>query len=93
MNIGGAIVGGLCLIAIIVFIGYVAGVNAQQAPVSDTYGNQLTASGNTSIGLVGNVSTVGVASAGPLVIIVGVILIILVICGFYVASKATGNGR
>ena len=87
MNIGAAVFGAFCLILIIGGVVYIGAVNAQQTPLTDTYGNTLSPVANGSQQLVTTTTTTGESTGIWLILIAAVILVCLVIVGIYVAAK------
>jgi hypothetical protein len=86
MNIGAAVFGMFCLVAVFAGIVFIVAVNAQEPQYTDSYGNTLA--GNPSQALVGNISSnQAVQTNIPLVLIVGAIIVCMVVFCIYLAAK------
>ena len=84
-TIAGLIFGVFCMFAVVVGAMYVAAMNNQAPVITDSYGNTLGNTTNTSQSLANSENlTPGFGVMGLLTV---VILLIAVIFGFYVASK------
>jgi hypothetical protein len=85
MNIGGAIFGVFCLVVVVLGAMYVASVANQQPTVTDTYGNTFNNVTNTSQNLTSLEDLT--PGYGIAILISAVMLVIMVLFGFYIASK------
>jgi hypothetical protein len=84
-NIGGAIFGLFCMFVVVAGVMYVAAMNNQSGPTTDTYGNTLGNTTNTSQSLA--ISENLTPGFGIMLILDTVIVLIMVIFGFYIFSK------
>jgi len=84
-SIGGAIFGFFCLVVVVLGVMYVAAVNNQQSPITDTYGNTYSNITNTSQALATQENLT--PGLGVTILIASVIVLIMVLFAFYVFSK------
>lgn len=92
MAIAGIAFGVFCLFAVIVGVIYILSITSQQPAITDTYGNTASPETNTSEKVVSDVTDTSGNAIVPLVIIGGVVLLIAVIIGLWIASKSGGWG-
>ena len=88
MSLGGIAFGMFCLVAAIAAGIYIITFNSSQPVVTDTYGNTIGSTANTSQQLVTNLtSAAGDGALTPLVLIAVVMLLIGCIAAIWIASK------
>lgn len=88
MTLGGIVFGMFCMIAAIGGGIYILALNSKQPAITDTYGNTIGNTANTSQQLVSNLtSAAGDGALTPLVLIVVVMLLIAVIVAIWIATK------
>lgn len=87
MNIGAAIFGLFCVFILGAGIFYTVGTMQQQPVYTDTYGNAYGNITNSSISHAENVTTVGGSTIGPLILIVGVVVLALVAFLLWIVAK------
>ena len=84
-NIGGAIFGLFCMFVVVAGVMYVAAMNNQSPATTDTYGNTLSNTTNTSQSLA--IAENLTPGFGVMLILDTAIVMIMVIFGFYIFSK------
>ena len=87
MGIGVAAFGLFCLVIVIAGIIYVSAMSTSQVPITDTYGNTLNPTSNTSQQLVTSSVSAEEYSAVPLVLIGATMFLCIVVFSLWVYSK------
>ena len=84
-GVAAAIFGIFCLVVVVLGAVYVAAVNSQQAPITDTYGNTFNNATNTSQTLVQQENLT--PGFGIAILVSVVVLVIMIVFGFYIYSN------
>ncbi len=89
MSLGGIAFGMFCLVSAIVGGIYIISLNSKQPAITDTYGNTIGSTANTSQQLVTNLTYAsGDGALTPLILIAVVMLLIGCIVAIWIASKS-----
>jgi hypothetical protein len=86
-TVGAVAFGIFCLFAVIAGIVYIASLNNQAIPVSDSYGTGLDANSTAAKAAVIAMTAEEEASATPLLLLAGAIMVCVVVFVAWVASK------
>ena len=91
MAMGAIIFGIFCLVAMVAGIVYILSINSLQAPITDTFGNTIGDTGNSSQAVINVTSEIGSATVVPVILIAGAVAVCAIIFMLWVMSKSGGR--